>query len=343
MTDKTDPSQIMQIGMGFFASKTLLSAVEMGLFTKLAEQPLTRAEIEIKLGLHQRSSADFLDVLVSLGMLSREGNGDQAIYSNTPQTNVFLDQKSPDYIGGIFEMASVRLYKYWADLTEALKTGKPQNEIKTDKNSEHIFDAIHPDPANLEAFLSSMAGLQKGNFMTLAEKFDFTKHGTVCDLGGASGAFSVAVAKRHPNVQCISFDLAQVLPIAQRTIDHAGVAAQVKAQAGDFFKDPLPKANVMTMGSILHDWSTEHKKMLIKKVYDALPAGGCFIAIENIIDDERRKNTFGLLMSLNMLIETGEGADYTGAQFKSWCSEAGFRSVEIMPLTGSSSAAIAYK
>ncbi len=343
MSEKLDPSQIMQMGMGFFASKTLLSAVELGLFSFLADQPKTRSEIESKLELHKRASTDFLDALVSLGMLKREGDGDKSKYSNTAETKCFLDRKSPMYIGGMLEMASARLYRHWSDLTEGLRTGKPQNEIKSSKNNEDLFAALYSNPAKLEGFLAAMAGVQKGNFMMLAEKFDFTKYKTLCDLGGAGAAFSIAVAKKHPSLKITSFDLAEALPIATRNIKEAEVTEQVTPVAGDFFKDSIPKASVISMGNILHDWGLAEKKALIKKVYDALPVGGCFIAIENIIDDERRKNTFGLLMSLNMLIETENGFDYTGTQFQSWCQEAGFKSIEFMQLTGPTSAAIAYK
>ena len=115
------------------------------------------------------------------------------------------------------------------------------------------------------------------------------------------------------------------------------------AAGGDFFTDPLPKADVITMGMILHDWNLEKKKALIRKAHDALPEGGAFVVVEALIDDARRKNAFGLLMSLNMLIELGDAFDYSGADFAGWCREAGFRRFEIIPLTGPSSAAVAYK
>ena len=151
------------------------------------------------------------------------------------------------------------------------------------------------------------------------------------------------MAEANPHLRCVSFDLPQVLPIATRKIKEAGVADRVTAMSGDFFADPLPRADIITMGMILHDWNLEKKKVLIGKAYEALPPGGAFVAIEALIDDERRKNAFGLLMSLNMLIEFGDAFDYTGADFAGWCREAGFSRFEIIPLTGPSSAAVAYK
>ena len=144
-------------------------------------------------------------------------------------------------------------------------------------------------------------------------------------------------------MRCTSFDLPVVEPIAKRTIEAAGLSDRVTAVGGDFFADPLPKADVITMGLILHDWNLEGKQRLVKAAYDALPEGGAYIVIENIIDDARRKNAFGLLMSLNMLIEFGDAFDFTGADFARWCKDAGFKEVDVVPLTGPVSAGIAYK
>jgi cyclopropane fatty-acyl-phospholipid synthase-like methyltransferase len=206
-----------------------------------------------------------------------------------------------------------------------------------------MFDELYSDPDRLEQFMQAMAGISMGPFMALAEKFDFSRYQTLCDVGGATGQLSIIAAQRHPHLSCTSFDLPVVEPIAKRTIEAAGVSDRVAAAGGDFFTEPLPKADVITMGLILHDWNLERKIHLIKAAYDALPAGGAFIVIENLIDDERRENAFGLMMSLNMLIEFGDAFDFTGADFARWCSEAGFRGVEIVPLVGPTSAAIARK
>jgi len=336
-----DPSHIMQVGMGFFASKALLSAVELGLFTALAKQPMTASEIAKSLSLHARAVPDFPDTLVALGFLQRTGDGPDGLYSNTPESAAFLDRYSPDYIGGILEMANARLYRFWADLTEALKTGAPQNETK--HSDEPMFAKLYETPDRLEQFMNAMSGVSAGNFKTFARKFDFSKYKTLCDVGGATGQLSCVVAAANPHMRCISFDLPKVLPIATRKIKETSLTDRVTAVSGDFLTDLLPKADVITMGMILHDWNLEKKKQLIRKAYDALPHGGAFVVIESLIDDARRENAFGLLMSLNMLIEFGDAFDYSGSDFTSWCREAGFRDFEIIPLTGPSSAAVAYK
>jgi predicted O-methyltransferase YrrM len=341
MPERVDPSQIMQVGMGFWGSKTLLSAVELELFTKLGGDGMTATQIGEALGLHPRAIPDFPDALVALELLDREGEGPNALYSNTEAGAVFLDRASPAYIGGILEMANARLYGFWGDLTEALRTGKPQNEIK--QTGKAMFEELYSDEARLEQFMNAMAGISAGPLMALAEKFDFSKYETLCDAGGATGQLSVIVANRHPHMRCTSFDLPVVEPIAARNIEAAGLSDRVKAVGGDFFTDPLPDADVITMGLILHDWNLENKMHLVEAAYDALPDGGAFIVIENLIDDARRENAFGMLMSLNMLIEFGDAFDYTGADFAGWCKEVGFKETEVLPLAGPTSAGISYK
>ena len=335
------PDHILQVGMGFFASKTLLSAVELGLFSVLAEGPKSGAELEQALGLDPRATADFLDALVALGFLARRGDGAEARYMNTPATALYLDRASPRYVGGMLEMANARLYPFWADLTAALRTGKPQNEVK--QSGKPMFAELYADPARLEQFMDAMTGVSMANFEAFAEKFDFSPYRTHADIGGATGQLAAIVAARHPGLASVSYDLPAVKPIAERRIAEAGLAGRVRAAEIDFLTDEFPSADLITMGMILHDWNLEHKKMLIAKAYRALPEGGALVAIEAIIDDARRENTFGLLMSLNMLIEFGDAFDFTGADFTAWCLEAGFSRCEILPLAGAASAAIAYK
>ena len=341
MTTELSPARIMEVGVGFWASRTLLSAVEIGLFTLLAKGALSGEEMVERLGLHPRAVPDFPDALLALGFLERDGDGPSARYRNTPETARFLDRGSADYIGGILEMMAARLYAFWANLTEALHSGEPQNEIKA--TGEPMFAKLYEDPKRLEQFLSAMEGASAANFRALAHRFDFSRYRTLCDVGGASGQLSRLVAEANPHLRCISFDLPEVSAIAERKNAAAGLAGRIETRSGDFFLDPLPKADVVTMGMILHDWNLEKKRELIAKAYEALPPGGAFIAIEALIDDARRKNAFGLLMSLNMLIEFGDAFDYTAADFIGWCREAGFQRFEVIPLAGNSSAAVAYR
>jgi precorrin-6B methylase 2 len=336
-----NPEHILQIGMGFWASKTLLSAVELELFTQLGDTALTADEIAAKLDLHPRSRYDFLDALVALGLLGRDGDGPDARYRNTPETTVFLDKHSPAYVGGILEMANARLYGFWGSLTEALHTGQPQNEIKT--GAPGLFEGVYAEPERLQVFLDGMQGVQLGAFSALCDTLDLGDRSRFCDVGGANGTLAAMVAAANPHLTGVTFDLPPVAPIAQANLARHGIADRVEVTIGDFFQDDFPPADVYFMGNILHDWDEAQKRLLIEKAYAGLSPGGVLVAIENVIDDERRANVFGLLISLNMLIELPGGFDYTGAQFDGWAKAAGFARTEVRPLAGPTSAAIAYK
>ena len=336
-----EPGPILQTAFGFWSSKVLLTAVELDVFSRIGDRRITGDALGAELGLHPRGIADFFDALVALKFLDREGDGPSAKYVNTPAGALYLDRRSPRYVGGILEMLNARLFKFWHDLPEALRTGQPQNEIK--HGQKGMFETLYEEVPRLEQFMGAMTGLSRINFEAFAEKFDFSRFKTLCDVGGATGLLSLEVAKRHPHVRCVSFDLPVVEPIAQRSIAALGMSDRVGTASGDFFKDPLPKADVITMGMILHDWNLEKKMHLIRAAYHALPPGGALVAIEALIDDARRENAFGLLMSLNMLVEFGDAFDYSGADFRGWCSQVGFKRFEVIPLAGASSAAVAYK
>lgn len=341
MTQQRDPSHILQTAFSFWSSKVLLTAVEMNLFGTLGDRRLDADALGEELGIHPRGRADFFDTLVATGFLDRDGDGPGARYFNTPDGSHFLDPASPRYIGGILVMLNARLFKFWHDLPEALRTGKPQNEIKHGRKG--MFEELYADLPRLEQFMGAMTGLSRLNFEALAERFDFSKYSTLCDVGGATGLLCIEVARRHPEIRCTSFDLPPVEPIAKRSIAAAGLGDRVTTASGDFFQDPLPRADVITMGMILHDWSLEKKMHLIRSAYDALPAGGALIAVEALIDDARRENVFGLLMSLNMLIEFGDAFDFSGADFRGWCEEVGFTRFEVVKLSDAHAAAVAYK
>lgn len=337
MNAPVTPDNIMQLGLGFWASRALLSAVELGLFTELAKGPMTAETIEERLKLHRRSTVDFLDALVSLSMLERDGQG---LYSNTPETDTFLDRAKPTYMGGMLEMAAARLYPFWGSLTEALKTGRPQNEAKSGGN---FFEALYAEPERLENFLSAMTGLSLGAGRAIAEKFPWRDYRTFIDVGGAQGGVPVQIALAHGHLTGGSFDIPGVGPVFEKYVARHGLSERLRFYAGDFFKDRLPSADVLVMGHILHDWDMEEKRMLLKKAYDALPPGGALIVFEALIDDDRRRNTLGLLMSLNMLIETPGGFDYTGADCSGWMREAGFRETRVEHLVGPDSMVVGFK
>ncbi len=302
------PESIMQLGLGFWGSKTLLSAIELGLFTELAKAPLTAEELTTRLKLHPRSASDFFDALVALGMLEREGD----LYRNTAATDMFLDSNKLSYLGGMLEMA---------------------NE----------FESIYGNPQRLRLFLGAMTGLSMGASQAIAKKFPWGNYQRVVDVGGAQGGLLVQLCLAHPHLSGTSFDLAVVGPVFEEYVTAHGLKDRLSFQTGDFFNEPLPPADVITMGHILHDWNLDEKRMLLGRAYQALPEGGALIVFEALIDDERRQNTFGLLMSLNMLIETPGGFDYTGRDCSEWMRGAGFRETRVEHLAGPDSMVVGIK
>lgn len=336
-TPRVTPEHILHTGMAFWASKTLLSAVELGVFTELIAAPLSADELGQRLGLHQRARRDFFDALVSMGfLLRREGK-----YENTVETALFLDRNKPSYLGGILEMASVRLFGFWANLTDGLRTGKPQNEVR--HGQPELFEFLYSDPLRLEGFLGAMTGLSHPANVQIAQKLSWKNWNSFVDVGAAQGDLSVQIATANPHMEGIGFDLPPVQPIFEKYVARSGVSDRLKFMQGDFFNQKLPDADVVLMGHILHDWDLQTKRMLIAKAFDALPSGGALVVYDAIIDDDRRENTFGLLMSLNMLIETNGGYDYSGDECAGWMRQAGFSTISVHHLAGPDSMVVAIK
>ena len=276
------------------------------------------------------------DALVALGMLRRTGTR----YANTPETALFLDRAKPSYVGGILEMSNARLYRFWGSLTQALRTGRPQNEAK---NGEDFFGTLYSDPERLEGFLKAMTGLSIGSARVMAKKFPWKQYRTFTDIGCAQGGVAVEIALAHKHLTGSGMDLPVVQPIFEAYVRTKSLDKRLVFHAGDFFKDSLPETDVLIMGHILHDWDLEQKMVLLRKAYDALPSGGALIVHEALIDDARKQNVFGLLMSLNMLIETPGGFDFTGADCRGWMKEAGFKRTSVEKLAGPDSMVVGIK
>jgi hypothetical protein len=336
----TGESDITRAIRGIYTFKILNAAIELDLFSLLEPKPLTAIDIKKQLNLHGRGLEDFLDTLLSLDLIQREGEGKDALYFNTDECSIFLVKESPNYIGWWLPQKMVEMEGYWSKLPEALRTGKPQREDLKDKQ---LFDSNYSSEEKSKIFVQGMNLAGLGSFNDYAKKFDFSKYKTCCDVGGANGFLSIQVAKQNPHLNLMTFDLPALESIAQEKIAEEGLADRIAVKRGDFFKDDLPKADIITMGLIMHDWNLEEKKMLIEKAYDALPEGGAFVVFESFIDDARRKHTRGLLMSLHMLLVLPGGFDYTYKDLEGWVKEAGFTKTERMYLEGESDAVIAYK
>lgn len=331
------PDRILDLGFGFWGAKTLLSAVELGVFTELAAAGALDADaLRERLRLHPRGARDFFDALVALGMLDRVGR----YYRNTAETELFLDRSKPSYVGTILEMANARVYGFFGALTEALRTGQPQNETKP---GGEFYETLYSDEERLAQFLKAMTAVSAGVAQALAAGFPWERYRTLIDVGGAEGSVPVQIARSHQHLTGGCFDLPPVEPYFRDYVAAAGLSDRLRFHPGDFFADELPGADVLIMGHILHGVSETEKQLLLAKAFAALPEGGALIVYDALIDDDRRENAYGLLLSLNMLIETRAGRDYTGAECEQWMRKAGFRETYIQHLAGPDSMAVAIK
>jgi SAM-dependent methyltransferase len=335
MSEELVPDRILKLGVAYWGSKALLSAVELGLFSALAHGPLEAEALRERLGLAPRSARDFFDALAALGLLERDGDR----YRNTPEADYFLDRAKPSYVGGWLEMNNDRLYRFWGALTEGLRTGQPQNETKA---GEEFFGVLYQDPTRLRQFLQSMTGLSLATGRALAQRFPWNRYRTFVDVGSAQGGVPVQLALAHDHLTGGSFDLPVVEPIFREYVAAFGLSERLHFHPGDFFVDPLPAADVLVMGNILCDWNLDERRLLLTKAHAALPTGGALIVYDALIDDERR-NAVGLLFSLNMLLETPGGAYYTGAECRAWMQEAGFAETYVQHLAGADFMVVATK
>jgi precorrin-6B methylase 2 len=331
------PEKIMQLGMAFRDSKALLSAVELGLFSELASAgPLDTDALRERLGLHERASTDFFDALVALGMLERE----DGLYRNTAATDMFLDRAKPFYMGGVLELANTTLYDNWGSLTESLLTGIPQSEAKSGKD---LFEVLYTDPTRTEQFVRGMAGASKYIGTVIASKFSWRDYQSVIDIGCSGGAVPIELALAHDHLTGGGFDLPALESIFNSNVAEFGLSERLRYTAGDFFTDPLPQADVLIMGHLLHGFNLAKRHLLLEKAYSALPEDGALIIYDAIIDDERRNNSAGLITSLLMPLQTTEGFESTGSDYRGWMKEAGFRKVYVEHLVGPNSMVVGIK
>ncbi|MCW2494434.1 methyltransferase [Jatrophihabitans sp.] len=328
---------ILRIGTGYWASRALMSAIELDVFTHLGSGAQDFSSLTEDLGLHPRGARDFLDALVALGLLTRDGDR----YANARESRVFLDRTKPLFVGGSFAMAVPRLWPAWARLTDALRTGRPQ--FPGASESGDVFEGLYADPDLRDRFLQSMTGASTVTARQLGRAFPWRDHRTFVDLGPGQGVVPVQLARAHPHLRGTGFDLPAVRGPFESYVAEQGLAERLRFCSGDFFADPLPTADVLIMGHVLHDWDLDQKKDLIGRAYAALAEGGCLLVYEALIDDERQHSALGLLMSLNMLVDTHGGFNFTAADCVSWIAEAGFSSWRVEPLVPPDSLVVAVK
>ncbi|MDX3451247.1 methyltransferase [Streptomyces sp. ME02-8801-2C] len=319
--DVSTPAGIIRLGNMFCDAKALLTAVELRLFTVLHEKgPATEEEIRAALELHGRGLSDFLSLLTALGLLERE-NG---TYRNGAGADTYLVHGQKSYVGGFLERSNRNLYPAWGRLSEGLRTGKPQSgsDFETVTQNQHI----------LRQFVGMMDALTHVVGPELAQKYDWSGHASVLDVGGARGNLCSIIVKHHPHLTGHVFDLPPMEPLFDERVAEDGLTGQITFHGGSFFNDPLPTADVVVLGHVLHDWDKEQRAALIAKAYDAVNPGGTLLMYDRMLEDEST-HIENLVISLDMLLVTDGGEEYPVSEAVAVAKQVGFAAVEVSTLS----------
>lgn len=330
-TDTSNPAGILRLANSFCDAKALLTAVELGLFTTLHTAPATEEEIRDGLGLHGRGLYDWLELLVELNLLER----DNGRYRNGAGPDAFLVRGMSSYIGGFLERSNRNLYPAWGRLSEALRTGESQT-------GSH-FDQVIENPKILAQFINSMDALTRVLGPQLIETYDgWSDYQSVLDVGGCRGNIASQILGAYPHLSGAVFDLPQMEPFFDERVAEQGLTGKVTFHGGSFFTDPLPSADIVMMGHVLHDWNADQRKFLIEKCYDSVNPGGVLVLYDRMLDRESSR-VENLVISLDMLLVTDGGSEYGVAEVTGHALGAGFTSTEDRPLGDYDTLVVAHK
>ncbi len=317
--DVGTPGGIIRLSAAFCDAKALLTAVDLDLFSALHSSPATEEEIRQRLALHGRGLSDFLHLLVALGLLEKDGDR----YRNATGADRYLVRGQQIYIGGFLQGTDRHLYPAWGKLTDALRTGRPQAASSSS-------DTIN-DPQQLGYFVRMMDAITQVLGPELVKAVDWSGHSSVLDVGGCRGNMVGQVVKAHPELAGHVFDLPQMEPFFTEYIADMSLTGAVRFHGGDFFRDPLPKADLVILGHVLHDWNREQRAFLFQKALEAVNPGGALLVYDRMLDDEP-DHVENLVVSLNMLLVTEGGAEYPASELYEYANAAGVSSVADQPL-----------
>lgn len=316
-TPVPDPGKIIELSMAFCASKVLLTAVELDLFSRLAQQPMSSETVRAELGLSERGTPDFLETLVRLDMLERR----DGVYHNSALSARYLVRGAPEYMGQFLDRTNQVLYPAWDRFNEALRTGEAQ--LEQPRSAGNMFVNLYQNPDSMRHFLAMMDALTTVISPVLAEAFEWDRYQSVVDIGGARGNLVASLVRAHPHLAARVFDLPPVEPAFYERMAELGLNGRVEFTGGDFFTDPLPAADVLILGHVLEDWSEEQRQLLVKNAYQAVRPGGALLVYDPMLDEER-SGLVNVLTSLTMLVVTKGGSEYSSAQCQEWMRQAGF-------------------
>jgi acetylserotonin N-methyltransferase len=316
-----DPATIIELIEAFRRSKTMFTAVAMGIFDLLVNRPARAQDLASELHVNEGGLCRLLDGCVGLGLLTQ----DNGVYSNSELATVYLCRSSPRSLAGYIRYSDSALYPLWGKLEEAVREGSPRWQQVFGSEGPIFAHFFRTDEA-MRDFLAGMHGFGLLSSESVVNSFDLSRFRRLLDLGGATGHLAIAACRRYPELRAVVFDLTPVIRIAQDHVAGIPESGRIDLVSGDFFSDPLPDADLCALGRILHDWSEYKIRRLLEKIHRALPAGGGLLIAEKLIDKDKSGPVSALMQSLNMLVCT-EGKERTLEEYSLLLNETGFTEV----------------
>ena len=320
--DLPDPAPVIDLIEAFRRSKIMFAAVALGVFDRLAPEPLSASSLAGRIRANPDALERLLDACVGLGLLRKDGQ----TYACTPVALTYLRRSSPQTLAGYILYSNRMLYALWGNLDDAVREGTAR-WTQTFQVDGPIFDHFFKTEESKREFLAGMHGFGLLSSPRVVAAFDLGRFRRLVDLGGATGHLAVAACERYPQLRAAVFDLPAVIEVAREYISASGAGGRIDLAPGDFFRDPLPEADLFSVGRIIHDWSEAKIRALLRKVYDRLPAGGALLVAERLLDEDKTGPAQALIQSLNMLVCT-EGTERTLSEYAALLGEAGFAEIE---------------
>lgn len=330
-----DPFDVMFVGWSFFRSKLLTAALDLEVFSVLGDGALSAEELCDRTGLHPRGGRDFLDALAAIGLLLRADGH----YRNSPGTAQHLLAEREGFVGGFLRMTTELMGSDQDSFTGLLRNGTARSQ---GARGEVPFTQIFHDPVRLRQFLSAMDSFSGAVAKELTHVFDWSRYATFSDVGGARGNLAAHLAAAHPGLAGTVLDRPSMEEHFDQLVTERGVESQLRFVGADFFTADLPRADVVILGSVLHDWSMEQRATLLRKAYDAVHDDGALIVYDTMLDDERQQAD-NLMLSLIMMLQSAQASGYTPAECGSWLADAGFTVERVVRLPALTTAVIARK
>jgi len=322
MIELPDPAPVLNLIQAFRGSKAMFTAVSLGIFDRLDDGGAEAATLAQELAASAPALERLLNSCVALGLIEKKG----ALYSNLPVARTYLTRCSPKSLTGYVLYSDRVLYSLWGSLEEAIRKGTNRWK-QTFGRDVSIFDHFFRTEEARRDFLSGMDGFGQLSSPAVVAAFDLSRFRRLVDLGGGTGHLALAACACYPQLQGAVFDLPVAISTAREYVERSPHGSRVALIAGDFFTDPLPEADLFALGRILHDWSEETIRILLKKIWERLPPGGALLIAEKLLDDDKTGPLAALMQSLNMLVCT-EGVERTLAEYTALLRQAGFSQVD---------------